>query len=190
MSRATAAAAISKSPPAASLSSSRRRTEDFRSGLEVCIIHPKSRMAARCRNTLSVGRIAPPHLFGGYTSAKPVSLARRPHPRPGARLQPSRDSSGSGQHRELYHGSPSAVRFRLAVIGVDLLLVAFSVRAPMMRRCRSSLPSTTSSPSAPFNDLAKAAGRVRHVGANMLKRALRSDTLAMVSQVVAIADRS
>lgn len=36
--------------------------------------------------------------------------------------------------RALYHGaSPGAVRFRFAVIGVDLLIIAFFVAAPIMR---------------------------------------------------------
>jgi len=36
--------------------------------------------------------------------------------------------------RELYHGdSPAAVRFRLAVIGVDLVLIAFFIAAPVLR---------------------------------------------------------
>jgi voltage-gated potassium channel len=37
--------------------------------------------------------------------------------------------------RQLYHGqSPEAVRFRYAVIGVDLLLIAFFIAAPLLRK--------------------------------------------------------
>ncbi|MBA4794223.1 MAG: two pore domain potassium channel family protein [Phenylobacterium sp.] len=43
--------------------------------------------------------------------------------------------------RALYHGeSPQAVRFRLAVIGVDLALIAFFIAAPFLRDSRLFLP--------------------------------------------------
>jgi voltage-gated potassium channel len=43
--------------------------------------------------------------------------------------------------RSLYHGeSPGAVRFRLAVIGVDLALITFFIAAPFLRESRAFLP--------------------------------------------------
>ncbi|MDP1874262.1 potassium channel family protein [Phenylobacterium sp.] len=43
--------------------------------------------------------------------------------------------------RALYHGeSPGAVRFRLGVIGVDLVLIAFFIAAPFLRDSRAFLP--------------------------------------------------
>ena len=43
--------------------------------------------------------------------------------------------------RALYHGdSPAAVPFRLAVIGVDLVLTAFFIAAPFLRDTRAFLP--------------------------------------------------
>ena len=42
--------------------------------------------------------------------------------------------------RALYHGqSPAAVRFRLAVISIDLLLIGFFIVTPLLRDTRSFL---------------------------------------------------
>jgi voltage-gated potassium channel len=69
-----------------------------------------------------------PHAGGGFT----VRLAE-------TRVTESKAGGGKltqlrARLRELYHGrSPRAVRFRLGVIGVDVLLIGFFIAAPFLR---------------------------------------------------------
>ncbi|RZJ74919.1 MAG: ion transporter, partial [Brevundimonas sp.] len=50
------------------------------------------------------------------------------------KTEPHRHHGLKARLRYLYHGSqPAAVRFRLAVIAIDLLIIAFFLAAPILR---------------------------------------------------------